>query len=345
MRARRLGLTLPLAGATPLGRFAEVIREAEELGYTDAWSSDTDAADGISMLAAAAAVTSRMRLGTAITNTFTRGPATIAVTAAALAHLAPGRFILGLGSSSPAIVEGWNGIPFKKPYTRTREVLQLVREALSGARVARTLETVSMQGFHLLVPPVQTVPIYLAALRPRMLRMAGELADGLIVTWLLPGDVPRVIAEARQAATAAGRDPAALEVVAPLWMIIDDDPEQARTAARRAVAAYLNTPIYRGVHEWLGNGTLFGAMWERWDAGDRRGALAAIPDEALDGLVALGEPDRCRAFVEVLCAQGVDTPVIAPVPAQVLLSPTPDHEAQLALVRRWLRALAPAPVA
>jgi probable F420-dependent oxidoreductase len=345
MGEQRRGVSVPLAGATPLGRFAEVIREAEELGYTDAWSSDTDAGDGISPLAAAAAVTSRMRLGTAITNTFTRGPATIAATAASLAYLAPGRFILGLGSSSPAIVQGWNGIPFQKPYTRTREMLQLVREALSGARVARTLETVSMQGFHLMLPPPQPVPIYLAALRPRMLRMAGELADGLIITWLLPRDVPRVIAEARQAAAAAGRDPAALEVVMTQWMIIDDDPEQARNAARRTVAAYLNTPIYRGVHEWLGNGALFGPMWERWDAGDRRGALAAIPDEALDGLVALGDPDRCRDFVEALYAQGVDTPVIAPVPAQLLLSPSPDHEAQLAQVRRWLRALAPQSVA
>ena len=200
--SRRWGLTLPLPGIT-LADHRTVLPEAERLGYTDAWTGEADYGDAFTPLAVAAGCTERMRLGTGIANTFTRGPATLAASAFSLADAAPGRFCLGLGSSSDTIVRDWNGFAFDRPLQHTREVLLLVREALSGTRVARTFATASMQGFRLVRPPVAPVPIYLAAQRAGMLRLAGELADGVLLNWLTPDNVPRSVAIAREAAAGA----------------------------------------------------------------------------------------------------------------------------------------------
>lgn len=331
---RRWGLTLPLFGIG-LKDHRAVLEEAERLGYTDAWSLEVDGTDVFTPLALAAVWTERMRLGTAIASVFTRGPAVLAESALAMAEAAPGRFCLGLGASSHTIVHDWNGQGFERPLTRTRDVAALVREALTGARVTRSLETAAMHGFRLSRPVPAPVPIYLAALRAGMLRLAGETADGVIINWLRPADVPRVVRIAREAAKAVGRDPASLEVVCRIFITMHDDIETARATARRLIAAYLNVPVYREFHRWLGNTPLFGAMWERWQAGDRRGALAAIPDEAVDTLVAVGDAARCRSLVDAYVASGVETPILYFVPVAT------DPEGQTRESLAMLRALAP----
>lgn len=332
--ARRWGFSIPLFGIT-LAEHRQVMEEAEGLGYTDAWSLEVDGTDAFTPLALAAAWTERMRLGTAIASAFTRGPATLAMSALGMAEAAPGRFCLGLGSASDVIVRDWNGLAFERPLGRTRDVAALVREALSGARVSRTLETVGVQGFRLSRPVPAPVPLYLAALRTGMLRLAGETADGVIINWLTPKDVPKVVRIAREAAQAAGRDPAALEVVCRIFVCMHDDLEVARNVARRWIAAYLNVPVYRKFHEWLGNDRLLAPMWEKWAVGDRRGALAAISDEAVDALFAAGDAARCRALVEAYVAQGVETPVMFFMPAAA------DPEGQARESLAMLRRLAP----
>ena len=334
----RWGLTLPLPGVS-LADLRTVLPEAERLGYTDAWSGEADYGDAFTPLAVAAACTERMRLGTGIANTFTRGPATLAVSAFSMADAAPGRFVLGVGSSSDTIVRDWNGIPFRRPLQHTREVLLLLREALSGARVARSYETASMNGFRLIHPPLAPIPIYLAAQRAGMLRLAGELADGVMLNWLTPDNVPSAVSIAREAAAAAGRDPAALEVVCRIFVMVHEDREAAYAAARRFIAGYLNVPVYRAFHEWMDNDHLLAPMWERWQAGDRRGALAAISDDAVDQLIGIGDADRCRAFVERYRANGVDTPVLAFLPPGSLLAPSEDLPEQAAGSLAMLRAL------
>jgi probable F420-dependent oxidoreductase len=334
----RWGLTLPLPGIG-LADLRTVLSEAERLGYTDAWTSEADYGDAFTPLAVAACCTERMRLGTGIANTFTRGPATLAVSAFSLGDAAPGRFVLGIGSSSDTIVRDWNGLVFRRPLQHTREVLLLLREALSGARVARSYDTASMQGFRLIHPPVAPIPIYLAAQREGMLRLAGELADGVLLNWLTPDNVPTAVRIAREAAAASGRDPAALEVVCRIFVIAHEDRELAYTAARRFIAGYLNVPVYRAFHEWMGNAALFQPMWERWQAGDRRGALAAISDDAIDQVVGVGDAGRCRTFVERYREQGVDTPVIAFLPPKSLLAPSEDLVGQGAETLAMLRAL------
>lgn len=331
---QRWGFSIPLAGVG-LNDHRATMEEAERLGYSDAWSLEVDGTDAFTPLAIAAAATERMRLGTAIASTFTRAPAVLAMSALGVAEAAPGRFVLGLGTSSDAVVRDWNGIPFERPLSRTRDVTALVREALTGARVSRTLPNASMQGFRLSRPVPGPVPIYLAALREGMLRLAGETAEGVIINWLTPADVPRVVSVARAAASAVGRDPAALEVVCRIFVCVHDDLAVARATARRWIAAYLNVPVYRAFHRWLGNDRLLAGMWEKWDAGDRRGALAALSDEAVDALFAVGDADRCRAQVEAFVAQGVETPVMYLMPAAT------DWAAQGRESLAMLRALAP----
>jgi probable F420-dependent oxidoreductase len=337
---QRWGLTIPLAGIT-LAEHREVMQEAERLGYTDAWTGEADISDAFVPLAMTAAWTERMRLGTGIAGVFTRGPALLALTAATMAQGAPGRFVLGLGASSDVIVRDWNGIAYDRPLARTRDVVALAREALTGARVSRTLETASMRGFRLFGGMSAPVPVYVAAQREGMLRLAGEVADGVMLNWLTPDNASRSVAIVREAARVAGRDPAALEVVCRIFVIMDEDEELARTAARRLIAGYLNVPVYRAYHRWAGNERLFGAMWQKWDAGDRRGAVDAIPDEAVDALFGTGDAARCHAFVGRYLTNGVDTPVLAFIPPRALLDPGTDPSVLARQSLAMLRALAP----
>ena len=334
----RLGLTLPLPGIH-LAELRTVLPEAERLGYTDAWTGEADYGDAFTPLAVAAGCTERMRLGTGIANTFTRGPATLAVSAFSMADAAPGRFVLGLGSSSDTIVRDWNGIPFRRPLQQTREVLRLLREALSGARVSQTYETASMNGFRLIYPPASPIPIYLAAQRGGMLRLAGEIAGGVLLNWLTPDNVVASVRIVREAAAAAGRDPDSIEVVCRIFVMVHEDREAAYAAARRFIAGYLNVPVYRAFHEWMGNAPLFAPMWERWQAGDRRGALAALSEESVDQVIGVGDAHRVRAFVERYRANGVDTPVLAFLPPKAALTPAEDLPGQAAETRAMLRAL------
>ncbi|TMF83737.1 MAG: LLM class F420-dependent oxidoreductase, partial [Chloroflexi bacterium] len=264
---KRLALSVPLDGF-PLAEHAAIAREAERLGYVDAWSLEADGIDCFAPLAVVGAATS-MRLGTAIANVFTRGPATLAMCAAGIAEVAPGRFCLGIGSGSQPIVESWNGGVFGRPATRVRETAQFLRRALGGERVVFRGKTFSVDGFRLSRPPEHPIPIYVAALRPGMLRVAGEVGDGVIVNWLSADDVPKSIAVCREAAGKAGRDPAALEITARLLINVDPPSPQSELAVRRHLTAYLNVPVYRAFQEWLGRGEALGPMWNAWQSGDR----------------------------------------------------------------------------
>jgi alkanesulfonate monooxygenase SsuD/methylene tetrahydromethanopterin reductase-like flavin-dependent oxidoreductase (luciferase family) len=171
MPTKRWSMSVPMDGFL-LAEHAELAREAERLGYTDAWSYEVDHVDCFSPLAVIGAATG-MRVGTAIANVFTRGPATLASCAAGIAEVAPGRFCLGIGAGSQPIVEAWNGGRFERPATRVREMVQVLRAALAGERVTFSGRTLSVDGFRLSRPVAGPVPIHVAALRPGMLRVAG----------------------------------------------------------------------------------------------------------------------------------------------------------------------------
>src|SRR6267378_1680509 len=220
MAEKRWSLSVPMEGFS-IAELGDIAREAERLGYTDAWSFEVDGVDGFTPLAAIGSATTSMRLGIAIANVYTRGPATLASTAAGLADVAPGRFVLGIGAGSQPIVESWNGGTFSRPATRVRETAQFLRAALAGERVVFKGETFSVDGFRLTKVPAQPVPIHIAALREGMLKVAGQVGDGVILNWLSPDDVPRSVAVVREAAKRAGRDPDAIEVTARLFVNLD----------------------------------------------------------------------------------------------------------------------------
>lgn len=300
------GITIPFDGI-PLADHREWFEELVELGYTDAWSAEADGSDAFTPLALAAAWAPQLRLGSAIVPAFTRGPALLAQSAAALAEAAPGRFALGIGTSSNVIVERWNGIPFEEPYKRTRDVVRFLRRALSGEKVDEQYDTFTVRGFRLGRPPAVPPQILVAGLRPGMLRLAGRESDGAIINWLGADDVPKVVAE-----VGPGK-----EVVARIFVCPTEDAATVRAVGRRLVAAYLNVPVYAAFHEWLGRGPLLERMWKAWGSGDRKGALDEIPDEVVDDLIIHGSPAEVRATVKRYIDNGVTTPALAVIPVGV----------------------------
>ncbi|MEV4168054.1 LLM class F420-dependent oxidoreductase [Nonomuraea sp. NPDC049709] len=297
------GMTIPFYDRS-LANSLDLIAELPALGYTDVWSAEVNGADGFVPLALAAQRAPGVRLGSAIVPVSTRGPGLLAMSAATLADLAPERFVLGIGASSPAIVERWNAGTFGKPYARTRDTLRFLRKALAGEKVSEKYETFEVKGFKLERAPKVPPKIVLAALRPRMLRLAAEEADGAITNWLSPQDVRKVRAE-------IGPD---TELIARLFVCVSEDTDRVREMARWMLASYLTVPVYAAFHDWLGRGEVLRPMHEAWAAGDRQAALKAIPDEVVDALIVHGDAATCRARIREYVANGLDTPVLAPIP-------------------------------
>ncbi|MET0323595.1 MAG: LLM class F420-dependent oxidoreductase [Ilumatobacteraceae bacterium] len=307
----RPGMTAPLPG--PLHTHRDKLAELADLGYTDIWSAEADGADAFTPLAMAAAWEPRLRLGTAIVPAYTRSPACFAQSVASLADAAPGRFAIGIGSSSNVIVERWNGVPFVEPYKKVRDVVRFLRDALSGEKVTKQYDTFEIQGFRLGIRPEQTPPILVAALREGMLRLAGREGDGVIINWLSPDDVSTIAKVVDEAAGGEER-----EIVARIFVCPSENADVVRAAARFAIAAYLNVPVYAEFHRWLGRTELLQPMWDAWAAGDRKAALAAIPDEVVDDLFVHGSAAYCRQRIQQYFDNGVTTSSLA------LMSLDPD---------------------
>jgi probable F420-dependent oxidoreductase len=303
---QRYGITIPFDGI-PLAAQRDLVAELPDLGYTDVWSSEVNGADAFTPLVLASVWAPALRLGTAIAPVFTRGPATLAQSAASLAAAAPGRVAIGIGASSEVIVERWNGLEFDRPLQRVRDTARFLRAALGGDKVTGRYETFAVDGFRLELRPDPPPRLLVAALRPGMLRLAGRESDGAILNWLAPGDVPTVTPYVHEAGP--GR-----EIAARIFVAATADPDQARGVGRRALAAYLNVPVYRAFHEWLGRGDRLAPMWSAWAAGDRRGALAALDDGLVDELVVHGPPEACRERLRQYVEAGVDTPIAALLP-------------------------------
>lgn len=300
-------LSLELPGLT-LPQHEPVVRAAEAAGYTDAWSGETGGHDGFTSLAMAAAWTERMRLGTGVVNVFTRGPAVLAQHASALQDSSEGRFVLGIGSSSNVIVERWNGIPFEKPLTRVRETVEFLRGALAGERVGG--------GFKLEQLPPEPVPIVVAALRGKMLKLAAEVGDGAFINFTPLAGLPKVMAEADGSKEVLCR-----------FFCLQGDPEEAMPMARMMFAAYATVPVYEKFFRWLGYGDAIDPMVEAWRAKDRAKAVELAPQELIEDIFIFGDAEAQKARLRQYVEGGVTCPVVLPIP--VGTSPTPSTYVRL----------------
>lgn len=301
----RYGITVPFD--VPLNEQADLYQEFADLGYTDLWSSEADGTDGFTPLILASQWAPTLRLGIAIIPAYTRGPALMAQHIASICEAAPGRFVMGIGSSSNVIVENWNGIPFEEPYKRTRDVTRFLRKALTGEKVSEKYDGFEVNGFTLRRVPREQPPILIAALRPGMLRLAGREGDGAIINWLSAEDVATVKPYVEEGG-------AQKEIVARIFCCPNPDAEVVRAEAKRAIAAYLNVPVYADFHRWLGRSEDLEGMWNYWAAGDRKAALDAIPDRVVDQLIVHGTPEQCREHIDRYHAMGVTTSAISIMP-------------------------------
>ena len=303
--ASRWALSIEVPGLT-LPEHERLVRAADEAGYTDVWSEETAGHDGFTPLVLAAGWSDRMRLGTGVVNAFTRGPAVLAQHAAALQEASGGRFCLGIGSSSNVIVERWNRIPFEKPLTRVRETVEFLRAALAGERAGEGR-------FKLEKPPPSPVPIYVAALRGRMLRMAGEVGDGAFVNFTPLAGLPKVMAEIHEGEAAAGKEQGSTDVLCRFFCL-QGDPEQALPLASWMFAAYATVPVYERFFRWLGYGEAIDPMVEAWRGGDRGKAVELVPRDLVEDIFILGDADAQGARLERYVEGGISTPVILHVP-------------------------------
>jgi probable F420-dependent oxidoreductase len=252
-----------------------------------------------------------MRLGIAIVPVYLRGPALLAQTVAAMAEAAPGRFVMGLGTSSDVIVGRWNGIPFEEPYKRTRDTVRFLKLALTGEKVDFEGTGFRVNGFRLgrRLAEEHIPSIAVAALRPGMLRMAGRESDGAIINWLAADDVKKVVPEVMEGSGGQER-----EIIARIFVCPSTDADQVRAMGKFVISSYLNVPVYAAFHEWLGRGPALKEMWDNWKAGDRRAATGAIPDQVVDELIVHGSPEACREHIGRYMANGVTTPALAILP-------------------------------
>jgi probable F420-dependent oxidoreductase len=307
MSTRRYGMTIPFGAQ--LADHKELYEELVDLGYTDAWSSEADGTDAFTPLALAAAWAPTLRLGCAIVPAYTRGPALLAQSVGAMAEAAPGRFAFGIGTSSDVIVERWNGIPFDEPYKRTRDTVRFLKAALTGEKIKEEYTGFKVGGFKLARVPKVQPHILVAALREGMLKLAGREADGAIINWLSADDVKTVAPIVHAAGNGSDK-----EIVARIFVCPSTDTETVRGMAKFAIAAYLNVPVYAAFHDWMGRGEQLTPMWEAWKAGDRKAALAAIPDSLVDELIVHGSPEACREHIDRYFDNGVTTAALAVMP-------------------------------
>ncbi|MGH2908213.1 MAG: LLM class flavin-dependent oxidoreductase [Solirubrobacteraceae bacterium] len=306
MPATRWGLTVPFTGV-PLADHFELYRRAEALGYDDLWSGETpNGPDGFTTLSMAIAVTERMRLATGIVNPFTRGPAVLAQTAATLQEASGGRFVLGLGASSNVIVERFNGLEFAKPLSAVREAVQRLRPVLSVPAEK------GYGGLRLERPVTTPVPIVLAALRERMLGLAGELADGAFTNFLPFSGLAQVRAAHRAGEAAGGRPEGSTELACRFFILPGDTAESA-ALARGMFTAYGSVPVYAAFFRWLGWAERLDPMVAAYESGDRRRAMQLAPEELIREIFLFGAFEEIRERLRAFADGGITTAVLTPI--------------------------------
>ncbi len=317
---QRTGLMFP--GAPKIPEMVRLAQRAEARGFDSAWFAETRITrDGVTPLAAMAAATDRIKIGSAIVNVYTRGPVLLACTFTTLEELAPGRILMGLGAGSPAVL-GPQGIEFKKPLTRMREYVSVIQPLMRGEEVTFTGETVSVDGARIedilsasdgAAGATPAIPLYLGVTGPRALEFAGEVADGIILNAILPTTyVERAIGLIDQGAQRSGRSVQDIDLA--MIMIASPDAVAAvgKDRARDFLAVYLsmfpNLARETGLDE-----ALVDAIRTAFNANGVEAAASLIDDAVVDQLCAAGSVEECRERLQAYRQAGVDLPILTPL--------------------------------
>jgi 5,10-methylenetetrahydromethanopterin reductase len=313
MPMKRLGLSFGWREKS-LGNIVSCCRVAEEAGLESVWIPEAWGRDAFLALAAIANATQHIKLATGIINVYSRSPAAIAMGAATLEELSNGRAILGIGSSGAMVVERWHGLHFEQPFTRLRESITIVRQVLSGSPVSLQGKVFQVSDFRLAVyPPTRKIPVYLAALGPKMLRLAGEVADGALLYLQPLSKIRDAIAEIRKGAERANRPSESVDVAAFLPTFISEKAEEAKQIVARAIAYYvggMGTYYHRKVSE-SGFKAEADSIRAAWLRGDRAIATKEVSTELIDSVALAGPFEECRTKLEEFRKAGVNLPILS----------------------------------
>jgi len=290
------------------------VQLAEELGYEAVYVTHLAGRESLTVLGHYAAHTQRIRVGTGVVPIYTRTPATMAQTAATLDDLSGGRLNLGLGVSHRPVVEGWHGQTIDKPVSEMREYVAIVRAILAGEDPPAGEKW--RTGFRLMgLDPRPDLRVYVAALSPRMLRLAGEIADGVVLWLCNPQYVQDVVVpEVAKGRERAGRGLEGFDVVAAVPSAVTDDLGAAYATMRRDLLTYFGLPFYRAMLERSGFGDDIAAFDDAAGRGDGEAMQAAISDRFLEVLTATGDEDAVRRGIERYRAAGATSPCVGPIP-------------------------------
>jgi len=310
--AKRIAVTLP-AGPS-IQDTIERLKWAEDNGIPDAWFSDSGAPDTLTQIAALGGQTNNIRIGVAVAPVYTRSPSVLAASANVISQVIPGRFIMGLGSSSQTIMGQFNGIPLDRPLTRVKETAELVRIMLAGEKTNFEGETLYSRGYRQ-APAENPPPIYLAALRPNMIEMAAEVGDGVIFNLWPKRALPKMMEHVAIGAERAGKDPADVEIVNRAMILCTDDKEYGRNLFRAAFGPYYATPVYNKFLAWAGYEDAANTITEGWAAKDREKTGGAMTDEMIDEIGIIGNEAEIQERIQADADGGVHTHIIAPLAA------------------------------
>src|SRR5262245_42555882 len=266
----RIGMGIPPIGLS-IGWCTDIVCQAEERGFDSVWVGEAWGTETSTLAAALLARSQRIHVGTGIVSLYLRPPTLTAMQAATLDLIAPGRTRLGLGVSTRNI-NTFHGIPWDHPVSRTREYVTILRNVLAGERITYAGQSYRPQGFQLSMPAPTHLPIYLAAVNPKMLQLAGEMADGILLAWLPASQVPHSIAEVARGAERVGRKLSDVTIGCYVHTAVTHDREQTFKQLRRVLVGYCQANTYIQGFRRFGYGDILNEVHHHWRAGDRASA-------------------------------------------------------------------------
>ncbi|HSE84414.1 MAG TPA: LLM class flavin-dependent oxidoreductase [Thermodesulfobacteriota bacterium] len=309
----KIGIVIPYWSNTTNAGLIATARLAEELGYDSLWVPEMWGKDAFSILGLFAVHTKKIKLGTGIIPVFSRTPAIIAQTIATLDEISEGRIILGLGISGPIVIENWHGIKFEKPIERTKEYVEIIRIILSGDRANYEGEIFKLKDFRLQFNPLRKdIPIYIASLGTKNIRLTGEIADGWI-PFLVPKEyIPEAKRELAAGAKVKGRDLDQITVCSYIPACISKDADLSKKLIQEHIAYYIGGmgTFYHNVMSRYGFRENADRILEAWKKGNKTQAILSVSDEMLDSIAILGTGEKGKRKIEEYRDVGVDLPVL-----------------------------------